>query len=177
MFLNPKKILAHAHIAPGMSIADFESGAGFFALEAARLLKNDGKVFCIGSNPDLLRRISNEAKHRNLEGIEILTGHIERKHGVPLKDGSLDLVIMANIFFGVDQKDKTVQEAFRLLHKGGRVFFVEWIDSFGGLGPEKSKVVAKEDAIAAFKVCGFEIIKEVDADSFHFAYVFRKMND
>jgi len=174
MFLNPKKVLANTHISPGMFVADFETTNGVFALEVARLLKNDGKVFCVGSQGELLRRVSNEATREHLGTLEIIKGHIEKSKGVPLKDGILDLVIIENSFFTLENKDITAHEANRLLRNGGRVLLVEWIDSFGGIGPHKDHVVSKSDVLAHFKNAGFSLMKEIDADDFHYAYIFQK---
>ncbi|HYC34481.1 MAG TPA: methyltransferase domain-containing protein [Candidatus Paceibacterota bacterium] len=174
MFLHPKKFLPLAHINPGQHIADFESGSGHFALEAARLLLGEGKIYAIGSQSDMLRKIAKNAKEEGIQNLEILSGHIEKANGVPLKDGMLDLVIISNTLFGVDKKDQTANEAFRLLHKNGRVLLVEWLDSFKGLGPHKDHVVSKEAAKEIFEKAGFELMKEIDARHFHYAFIFQK---
>ncbi len=157
-----------------MVIADFETTNGHFAIEASRLLKNEGKLYAVGSQKELLKKVANEAKHQHLDTFEILSGHIEKLEGVPLKSGLLDLVIISNVFFTVENKTECVKEAHRLLRKGGRVLFVEWSDSFGGIGPHKSHVVKKENAYKIFNDNGFEFMKEVDADHYHYGIIFQK---
>jgi SAM-dependent methyltransferase len=174
VFLNPKKILSFAHISPDMVVADFETTNSFFALEAARQLKGKGKLYCIGSNKELLKKVANEAARESIDTLHTLTGNIEKTCGVPLRDGLLDLVIIANVFFSLEEKNACAQEAYRLLRNGGRVLFIEWLDSFNGIGPHKGHIVSKEDALTMFKSVGFELMKEVDADHYHYSFVFQK---
>ncbi len=157
-----------------MVIVDFETRNGFFALEAARQLQDKGKIYCVGSNPELLRKIANEAKLESLETVHILTGNIEKECGVPLRDGIADVVIIANVFFTLTDKNRTAAEAFRLLRNGGRVLFIEWIESFGGIGPHKDHIISKEEALSLFTSAGFHVMKEVDADHYHYSFVFQK---
>ncbi len=175
MFLNPKQIIAHTHISPGMYIGVFEAYESFFPLEIARTLRDDGKLFCIGSNKDLLKKIFNDITAQALHTVEILSGNIETYNGTPLRDGSLDLVVMANVFFTIEQKQQTIKEAFRLLKKGGRVLFVEWLDSFGGIGPKSEHIVFQSDAIKLFEAESFELQKEIDAHRYHYALIFKKV--
>jgi ubiquinone/menaquinone biosynthesis C-methylase UbiE len=175
MFLDPKKIIQHTHVSPGMVIGLFESYGSFFPLEIAHALKNEGKLFCIGSNKDLLKKISNDAKQKSFDTIEVLSGNIEKQGGIPLRDGVLDLVVIANIFFTIEQKKETLQEAYRLLKKGGRVLFVEWLDSFGGIGPHKEHIVTRVVAEGLFQEMNFELLKEIDAHTYHYALIFKKI--
>ncbi len=175
MFLNPKQIIAHTHISPGMYIGVFEAYESFFPLEIARILHNDGQLFCIGSNKELLKKIFNDVVAQGLHTVEILSGNIEKYNGTPIRDESLDLVVIANIFFTIEKKQQTIQEAYRLLKKGGRVLFVEWIDSFGGIGPKSEHIVFQHEAIKLFNAESFELQKEIDAHRYHYALIFKKV--
>lgn len=177
MFLNPKKLLALAHIQPGMLIADFETTNSYIPLEIGRLLKNEGKIYVTGSNKELLKRVGSEAKHQHITSLEILSGHIEKNEGIPLRDGTLDLIVMSNVLFSVDEKNNCLKEASRLLRKGGRVLLTDWVDSFAGIGPHKDHVIKKNDALNLFTESGFELMNEIDAGHYHYGFIFQKKSN
>ena len=45
--LNPSEIIKKLPITPGMTIADFGAGSGFFSLALAKELKNNGRVIAL----------------------------------------------------------------------------------------------------------------------------------
>lgn len=173
MFLNPKKIIPHLHIVPHMEVALFEVRNHFFALPILSLLQKTGKMYCVGSNENLLQKVFNEIKHIG-GSLHVLKGHIEKKKGVPLKDGSLDLVILDNVFFSLENHKESVSEIERLLKRGGRVLVIDWLGTFGGIGPHHTHHIPKAKVSEYFSEIGSRLFNEIDAGDFHFALLFRK---
>lgn len=174
MFLSPDRNLKEASVSKNMIVADFGAGSGYYTFSASRLVGDDGQVYAIDANSDLLERIKTEAKRENLKNIEIIKANPENKNGTGLKESIVDLVVIANIFFSFEKKIEVAKEAFRVLHKGGRVLFVEWSDSFAGFGPHIDHLVKKEDAKKIFEEAGLFFAKEINAGSHHYGFIFRK---
>jgi ubiquinone/menaquinone biosynthesis C-methylase UbiE len=86
----------------------------------------------------------------------------------------VDVVVIANTLFALDDKAGAAKEAMRILKKKGRVLLVEWADSFAGMGPHRDHVVPKEASTKIFVDVGFALEREIDAGSHHYGLVFRK---
>ncbi len=175
MFSDPVKNIESLGIQAGQEIADFGSGSGHYALAVAKALMSTGRVYAIDVNKDLLTKLKNNATREGLYNVEVIWGDIEKPIGTKLRDGSVDIVILSNILFQLDDKNGLINEAKRVLKQGGRVLVVEWADSFGGIGPTPKTVVSKDKAKALFENSGFHMDREIDAGSHHYGFIYKKL--
>lgn len=174
MFSNPEKILVQFGISPGMHVADFGAGNGYYVRLLSELVGKEGKVIAIDVHKDMVRKVAKAANDQNLNNVEVIWGDLEQDSGSALPDASQDVVVMANMLFMLEDKKAVLREAMRILRPNGRVLLVEWADSYAGIGPHRDHVVTKEDAATAFKESGFEFDKEIEAGEHHYGMVFRK---
>lgn len=172
-FLTPAKALSALNLMPGMQVADFDAGSGFFTRAAAHLVA-PGSVWAVDPNRELLPRIKSVALAEGLHNVEVVAGSIERLGGTHLPAGQFDAVIIANSLFTADDKAGVAAEAARVLKAGGTVLVIDWEDSFGGLGPAPEHVVSAKDATEAFEAAGFTVAGEAPAGSYHWGLLFRK---
>lgn len=175
MFLSPYRNLKEINVSGGMIVADFESGAGYYTFSASDLVGSSGRVFSLGHKEDLLHKIKNEAKRGHIDNIEIIKANLEAEKGSGLKEGLVDLVIIANSLFSFDKKDQVAKEAFRILKKGGRVLVVEWVDSSAGLGPHRDHLIKEIDAKKIFEDSGFSFMNDINAGSHHYGFLLKKI--
>lgn len=174
MFSNPQKNLLQISVAKGAIVADLDCGIGHYALEVAKLTGEHGEVYAIDINEELLKKIVNEAKKEKLKNLHVICANIEKRGGTTLKDSSVDLVIMANTFFAVSDKKGAIEEVKRILRPKGRILFVEWKDSFAGVGPHRDHVFKQDDAEKLFAEENLEIVNEIVAGDHHYGLVLRK---
>ncbi|OHA17556.1 MAG: hypothetical protein A2836_03590 [Candidatus Taylorbacteria bacterium RIFCSPHIGHO2_01_FULL_45_63] len=175
MFTDPQKNIEALGLAPGMHVADLGAGSGFYVLEAAKRVGDSGRVYAVDVQKDLLQKIKNRAGLEHLFNIEVIWGNVEKIGGTKLKEGSMDLVIASNILFQVEAKNDFIGEAKRILKPKGRVFLIDWSDSFGGMGPAKEAVVLPKDARRLFEAGGFVFEREIKAGDHHYGLVFKKI--
>ncbi len=90
-----------------------------------------------------------------------------------MADRHLDLVLISNLLFQLEDKPAALKEAWRILKPTGRLAVIDWSESFGGMGPHKKAVVKKEQALLFAREAGFELIKEFDAGAHHYGLIFR----
>ena len=173
-FLNPNEVLVHATLHAGMRVADFGAGSGFFTRAAAREVGEEGVVWAVDTNQDLLVRIKNLSLVEGLPNIEIIQGDAERAGGSNLPTGRFDFVIIANTLFSADEKLHVAKEAHRVLGPHGRALVVDWKGSFGGLGPHPEHVLTIGAARDLFEKAGFVYVGDVPAGSYHWGFVVRK---
>lgn len=136
MFSDPKKNIEAFSLIPGMTIADLGAGSGAYCEPVAIAVGDKGKVYAVDVQKDLLAKIKNDANKNHILNIEVIWGDIEKVGGTKLRDGCVDGVIASNILFQLTNKEGFRAEVRRILKPGGRLFVIDWTDSFGGLGPQ-----------------------------------------
>lgn len=174
MFMDPIQTLAACNIQPSSTIADFGAGAGFVARAAASLVPH-GQVFAIEINKDMVTRLTRDANDHHITNLHALWGDIEAKEGSKLADASADMIMCFNILFLLDDKAAVLQEAYRVLKPGGRIVVVDWVESFGGLGPQPYQIFNKEAAETILTKIGFKKLSDaLPAGAHHYAILFEK---
>lgn len=173
-FSDPQKNLKQFGLSEGMHVADFGSGSGFYTLAASEMVGDTGRVYAIDIQQELLKKVKNLSTNEHRKNIEVICGDIERKGGTKLTNDSVDVVILANIFFQFEDKETPIAEAYRVLKSKGRLLFVDWADSFGGIGPQPEYIVKEDTARELLERGGFTYERNIDAGSHHYGLFFRK---
>lgn len=174
MFINPEKVLEAVSPRPGMRAADFGCGPGFYTIPLARRLGDSGKVYAFDVRPEMLEVVRSKARAQTLSNIETVWADLEVKAGTHLKSESLDLVIVSNILFQVEDKELLAKEAFRILKAEGRVLAVEWSEEKNFFGPPVKARLNRKECEELFLKAGFRFEKEFSAGEHHYGLVFRK---
>ncbi len=139
-FLNPNEVLNQLEIKEGMVAADFGSGSGGWAIPLAKRLKN-GKVYALDVQEEMLSALRGKAEIENIFNIETKKADVGENTG--LKPDSLDLVLLTNLLFQNENKEKIILEAGRTLKPGGQILVVDWLEG-SPLGPTGGRVSAEE---------------------------------
>jgi len=170
-FLNPEEILNQLDLKEDMVAADFGSGSGGWAIPLAKILK-EGTIYAIDILEEPLSALKGKAGISNISNIETIRADLEKDKGSGLKDISLDLVLITNLIFQDEEKEKVLKEAKRVLKKEGKILVVDWkVDS--SLGPKEGKISAEEVKKIA-KGLNLKIDKEIPAGAYHYALIFKK---
>lgn len=174
MFSDPAKNIEKMGLSVGMFVADFGAGSGFYTMAASKAVGDKGRVYAIDIQKELIQKIKNQANIEHLPNIEIIWGDVEKIGGSKMRDGSVDAVIIANILFQVSEKNNVCLEAKRILKKGGRAFVIDWLDSFGNLGPRQEDVFSPSAAKEIFQKNDFVFDGEFGAGEHHYGLIFKK---
>ncbi len=172
-FASPARNVGAFAVEPGMVIADLGAGSGHYTLEFAAQLAGTGRVYAIDVQRDLLRRIKNEADRRGFKNVETITGDVERPQGTHIAERAIDIVLLSNVLFQLEDPSAALNEAWRIVKPSGKVAIIDWSDSFGGMGPTKKHVVKKERALELAKAAGFELVREFDAGTHHYGLILK----
>lgn len=172
--MNPAQMLAACNLQISDTVADFGAGSGFMARAIAGIVSR-GNVFAVEINRDLVARIRHEAEEGHITNLHPLWGDIEIAGGTKLAEGSVDVVVLSNILFQIDDKTNALKEAFRVLKNGGRMLVVDWQESFGGLGPVPTRVFNQTMAEELISKIGFTKLSDnLPAGEHHYAILFKK---
>ncbi len=171
-FCDPKQNVLQLGLREGMKVGDLGSGSGHYALAASPLVGNEGHVYAIDVQEDILKSLKTEAQSRGITNIETLWGDFEKLGGTKLKDHSLDAVILSNTLFQLDRKAGALAEIKRILRPGGRLLVVDWAGSYEGIGPHPDRLITEYVAEDLFITGGFHKVKDFRAGPHHYSIVF-----
>ncbi|NLA08112.1 MAG: class I SAM-dependent methyltransferase [Parcubacteria group bacterium] len=170
---NPKTVVAQLNISPGLVVADFGCGGGYFTIEVAQVVGDNGKVFAIDVVPENLESIRSLAKIKGLNNIETRWANLEKTS--TLDFNICDRVIIINLLFQVEKKlhYRIFEEAYNVLKKGGQLTVIDWKPE-SLLGPPKNTRLSLEEAITMAQKANFNFIKTLEIDDAHWCAIFQK---
>lgn len=174
-FADPAGNISQFGIGEGKYVADLGAGSGHYSIAAAKAVGNTGRVYAVEVQKDLLERIKSLATEEGLGNIEMLWGDIEIMGGTKLRDQSVDIVILSNILFQLEDKQGCAKEVGRILKSKGRVLVVDWDGSYGGLGPTEESVYKASDARALFENLGYVYESDIQAGGHHYGFSMSKV--
>ncbi|HLP86661.1 MAG TPA: methyltransferase domain-containing protein [Candidatus Paceibacterota bacterium] len=172
MFTKPETNILHLGLREGMRVADFGAGTGFYCKAISPRVGNSGKVYAIEVQKDLVKKLESDLKELGIHNVDCIWGDIERRGGTKLLDNSMDVVIISNVLFQVEDKIGIIDEAKRVLRKGGKILLVDWSDSFGGMGPAPHHVMPEAEARELFEKRGFRFEEKISTSVHHYGIIF-----
>jgi ubiquinone/menaquinone biosynthesis C-methylase UbiE len=174
VFSNPEQNVTQFEIDPGSTVVDFGVGSGDYALAIAKKIGSSGKVYGIDIQKDLLTKLKKHAAEEGITNLEVLHTDLENENAVPLTENIADVCIVSNILFQIEEKEIFFTEVTRLLKPGGRVFVIDWSESFKGMGPNEEHLVSPEQVNHLAAGAGLTPLRELQVGAYHFGNSFKK---
>ena len=172
-FLDPDEVIRKFGLEQGSFFADLGSGPGFFVIPAAKIVGNIGRVFAIDVFPNSLEEVKSRAFFEGLENIELIRADLEVPKSTGIKEGSIDVVLLANILHQADP-DKVMAEAERILKKGGKIVVVDWEKVDVPFGPPKETRITPDKVKKNAQDKKLKFIEEFAPSQYHFGLIFTK---
>ncbi|MBI2122348.1 MAG: methyltransferase domain-containing protein [Candidatus Sungbacteria bacterium] len=174
-FLSPEQVVRQFGLEKGDHVADFGSGHGYLTIPMARIVGGDGKIFALDIQKNSLDIIRSKARLEHLLNIETVRADLEEPRGSHIKAGYINFAVISNILFQVENKIALFEEAYRILHRGGKLAVIEWEGSLqSSLGPPLELRIAKDEASRLASEAGFKLISEFDGGTHHYGLLFIK---
>ena len=174
-FLNPEKVAGGFGIKEGMKISDFGCGAGYLTIIMAEKTGPEGNVYAFDVQENPLDTVKAKARALGLKNVEAIRANLEIPRSSGLEDNSQDIVLLANILFQSNKKPEIIREAVRVLAKGGRLVIIDWKKGVNSFGPPEERKSDVGDMIKIAEPEGVKLENPIDAGSFHFGLIFKKI--
>jgi len=150
---NPEGALEAIGIKPGMVVADVGAGTGYISLRLAKRVGPSGKVYAEDVQPEMLRRLRQNAAEAKLNNIQtVLGGEADPK----LPANTLDVIMLVDVYHEFSQPQKMLRKMRESLKADGRLVLLEYRkeDPSIPIRPEHKMSVQ-------------EVKLEVEAEGFH----------
>lgn len=173
--LVPAEIFQHVGIRQGMKVADLGCGAhGHFSIPAARLVGKEGTAYAVDILKSVLQEVSKRANFEGVKNLKTVWSNLEIVGAAKIRNESLDVAMLINILFQSKHHENVMQEAARMLKKGGKLLVVDWRQAHIPFGPPVVDRVDPSDVKKIAKKFGLSLLDEFSAGQFHYGLVFGK---
>ena len=110
-----EEFLKEVGIKEGQTILDFGCGAGHYAIPAAKLVGDKGKVFAVDKDEHPLHRLLNKAEENDLKNIEV----IHTQSITSLENNFVDFIMCYDVIHYVKDRKPLYRDLHRVLRKNG----------------------------------------------------------
>jgi ubiquinone/menaquinone biosynthesis C-methylase UbiE len=117
--LPRRKILAEVDIRPGFSVLDYGCGPGSYIIPLAELVGEWGKVYALDIHPLAISGVERLASKKHLANVETILSNCE----TGLDSGSLDVVLLYDVFHHLSDREGVLRELHRVLRPEGILSF------------------------------------------------------
>lgn len=155
---NCELMLKNLGVKPGMTVCDMGCGNGFYALQLARLVGDNGKVLAVDIQPEMLTLLRARAKNEGVENIIPTLGSLVDPE---LPVGEVDLILCVDVYHEFSHPERMLRAMHRALSAKGRVVLVEFRE-------EDPTVPIKP----LHKMSKQQVVKELSKNDFHLAHQF-----
>lgn len=157
-------------------VADIGAGNGRQAIEIARYIGPDGKVFATEVGEETLETLKNSIERRDIENIMVLEGHPAR---TSLPEACCEAIYMRRVYHHVAQVDSMNLSLMQSLKPGGRLAIIDFEpDGAEGEPGERdegdSHGITTETLIGELTRAGFEVTGDAETSGRYYYVVFRK---
>jgi ubiquinone/menaquinone biosynthesis C-methylase UbiE len=104
-------------IKEGDTILDFGCGEGHYTIPSAKLVGQQGRVYALDKDREILDRLMRIAESESLRNIEPIKTSGELR--IPMKDESVDVVLLFDVLHYIDERDSIIDDVYRIIRPGG----------------------------------------------------------
>ena len=116
-FRNPEDTLATIGIEEGQRVLDFGCGIGSYAIPAAKIVGNSGRIYALDVHPIAIDRVNKRIVKEGLKNVETIISGLE----TGLADKSLDHILLLDVYSWISTKSKLLNELHRVLKPEGKL--------------------------------------------------------
>ncbi len=154
---EPQAVINELEISSGMVVADFGCGDGRYTDELRRRVGEKGTVIAF----DIDKNVLNAVKKRCLMEADEKSRFVccDLEDGTFFHPESFDVILLATTLFQINNRERVIQEAARILKKDGLLAIVEWDTVCPFM--HKNECVSKEELMDLLSSQGFDDCKPI----------------
>ena len=165
---NPEAILVDIGVKAGLTFVDVGCGRGFFALPAARLVGNRGRVYGLDADSEAISRLKEKAAKEKLRNLKLEAGMAEE---TVFCASCADIVFFGIVLHDFEDPGKVLSNAKKMLKPTGRLVDLDWKKEPMQLGPPLNIRFGEKKASGLIEKMGFCISEIKKEGLYHYLIV------
>jgi ubiquinone/menaquinone biosynthesis C-methylase UbiE len=162
---DPERILDDIGLMPGMTFVDVGCGGGFFALPAARVVGETGRVYRLDLSAMSIGGLREAAERETLTNVKGIVGRAEDL--IPC-DACADNVFFANVMHDFSDPVRVLENSRKALRPQGWLVNLEWKRRSMLLGPPLERRLSEERSVELIDAAGFHVAEAKDCGPYHY---------
>jgi ubiquinone/menaquinone biosynthesis C-methylase UbiE len=152
-------MLANLGVKPGMTVCDMGCGNGYYAVQLAKMVGEQGKVLAVDVQPQMLVMLRQRAEQAGLENITPILGSF---HNPRLLDNTVDLILMVDVYHEFSHPELMLAAMRKSLKPDGRIALLEYREEDPDVPIKPLHKMSKQQILLEYEPNGFTLVKEFD---------------
>ena len=145
---------------PGMVVADFGAGSGYYTERLARAVGPTGRVLAVDLQPEMLQLVGTRAKKLGLTNIELVRSTPDDPH---LPAGGVDLILMVDVYHELAAPQRVLRAMKASLSPRGRIAILEFRKEDPKVPIREEHKMSVAQAVQEFGAEGYVLDRRVDS--------------
>ena len=120
---EPDKALDALGTLAGATVADVGAGSGYFTVRLAARVGRNGRVYANDLQPEMLKMLGGRLARERVANVTLVQGTVDNPK---LPAGSLDLVLMVDVYHEFSEPQKMLRAIRTALKPAGRLVLLEY---------------------------------------------------
>ena len=152
-------LLTNLGIKPGDVICDMGCGNGFYALQMAQLIGDEGRVLGVDVQPEMLEMLRRRMESEDVENITPILGSY---HDPYLPPNSCDLILLVDVYHEFSYPELMLSAMRKALKPKGRIALVEYREEDPRVPIKPLHKMSKKQILKEYEPNGFRLVEEFD---------------
>ena len=151
---DPDKAIAALDIRPGATVADVGAGSGYMTIRLAAAVGPRGRVYATDVQPEMVEKLTARVKSAALPNV---TPILSKTDDPGLPEGSLDLILMVDVYHELAAPQRMLQLLKRALAPAGRLVLLEYRKEDPAIPIREEHKMSVADAKAEVEAEGYRL--------------------
>lgn len=171
--LPPGDVIKKIDLKKGQKVADVGCGIGYFTIPMAKTVSEEGKVFAIDINIDMLKETKRRVEEEGIINVEMIHSS---ENNFKIKEKAVDIVFTSTVFHELNSPKDFLNECKRIMKDSGRLIILDWNKVEEEIGPPIHRRKDVEDVKRDVLEEGFDIEKVDYLNSFYIIICQKNIN-
>lgn len=172
---QPFKVIATMKLEKGDVVADIGVGTGYYARKIARAVGEEGTVYGVDIQPEMLDLLVQYCEAQGLENVKPVLGDVDDPK---LPEGEIDWMILADVYHEFAQPEKMLAKMRAALKSDGKICLLEY--RLKGETARHIKIehrMSEEQVMAEWIPAGFELLEQHEFLPSQHLFIFGKSEE
>lgn len=152
-------MLANLGVRRGMTLCDMGCGNGFYTLQLARMTGEQGHVYAVDIQPEMLQLLNRRADEQQIRNITPVLGTLTDPR---LPRGRIDLILLVDVYHEFSHPEEMLAAMRQALAPGGLCVLVEFRAEDPAVPIKPEHKMSKEQILKEWPPNGFKLVKQFD---------------